>query len=257
MLTCVPWSGYSLVGTYQSEAVVTTPEDGPPEPVLAAMLDDVQAAFPHLEADRAAIRVVHHGLTPAHVVDGRADLLPESQVLSRPDLGVYSLVGVKFTTARLAAAAAVDALCRDLGRGSSSQTARATLPGGTAEGAAAAIDARCQAAGLDLDAAARQHLVDWYGTEAPEVLDYAIAAGLATRLTVDSPVLAGEIVYAQERAAALRLADVVLRRTDLGSTGHPGRAALEAAASLMAGRCGWSDAQREEEIRIVERRYEH
>lgn len=256
MLTCVPWNGYSLVGTFQSDTPVSPPEDRAPEDVLAAILDDVRSAFPHLDADRAAIRIVHHGLTPARIAGGRAHLLPESELLSHLEQGVYSLIGVKFTTARLAAAGAVDAVCASLGRRSPSQTSRHTLPAGTAEGAAAAVDARCHAADLDLDASARRHLVDWYGTEAPDVLDYAVTTGLASPVVEGSPVLAAEIAYAHAHGAAVRLADAALRRTNLGATGHPGRAALEAAAGVMTRRCGWSDEQRAAEIAHVERRYE-
>ncbi len=255
MLTCVPWHGRALVGTYQSDAFVSPPEDHPPADVIAAMLDDVRSAFPHLDADRTSIRVVHHGLTPASAGRGRAELLSESQILTHAGQGVYSLVGVKFTTARLAAAAVVDAVCHELGRRVPSETAQQTLPAGTAEGAAAAVDTRCRAIGLDLDTAVRRHLVAWYGSEAPDVLDYAAATGLASPLAPDSLVLGAEIAYAHAAGAALRLADAVLRRTDLGSAGHPGRPAIEAAAAVMAARCGWSEAERAAEIALVERRY--
>ncbi|MEO8482304.1 MAG: FAD-dependent oxidoreductase, partial [Acidobacteriota bacterium] len=240
MLTCVPWQGYSLVGTFQSDAIVEAPEDRPPTDVVTTMLDDVRTAFPHLDADRASIRVVHHGLTPARVTRGRADLLPESQLVTHVSQGIYSLVGVKFTTARLAAATAIDAVCAALHRSSTSHTSNVTLPAGTAEGTAAAIDARCRGARLALDAETRRHLVDWYGTEAPDVIDHAVATNLAFPLTPGSSVLAGEIAYALEHGAAVRLADAVLRRTNLGATGHPGHASLEAAANIMATRCHWS-----------------
>jgi glycerol-3-phosphate dehydrogenase len=68
-------------------------------------------------------------------------------------------------------------------------------------------------------------------------------------------VLAGEIAYAVEHGAAVRLADAVLRRTPLGGTGHPGDAALNAAADLLAARLGWSASERASEIAHVEARY--
>jgi hypothetical protein len=46
---------------------------------------------------------------------------------------------------------------------------------------------------------------------------------------------------------------VVFRRTDLASGGHPGRQALEEAATLTAAELRWSLARRSAEIAQVER----
>jgi glycerol-3-phosphate dehydrogenase len=68
-------------------------------------------------------------------------------------------------------------------------------------------------------------------------------------------VLRAEIDYAVREASAVRLADVVLRRTPLGSTGHPGKAALARAAETMAAPLGWTPEQIAQEIALVEKRY--
>jgi glycerol-3-phosphate dehydrogenase len=47
---------------------------------------------------------------------------------------------------------------------------------------------------------------------------------------------------------ALKLSDVVLRRTDLGSDGNPGDAALETAAGIMGKELGWEDTRIKSEI---------
>jgi glycerol-3-phosphate dehydrogenase len=51
------------------------------------------------------------------------------------------------------------------------------------------------------------------------------------------------------------LSDVVLRRTGLGSAGHPGRVALDRAADVMAAAAGWTPEQRAAEIAAVEAIY--
>ena len=79
--------------------------------------------------------------------------------------------------------------------------------------------------------------------------------GLVDRLAPDIPLLSGEVAYAIEHADAVHLSDVVLRRTSLGSAGHPGPAALERAATIMAERLGWSDERRAQEIALVEEIY--
>jgi glycerol-3-phosphate dehydrogenase len=50
----------------------------------------------------------------------------------------------------------------------------------------------------------------------------------------------------------LTLADVVLRRTDLGAGGHPGPAALRAAANVMARELRWTEDQIKREIALVD-----
>ena len=51
---------------------------------------------------------------------------------------------------------------------------------------------------------------------------------------------------------ACTLADVIFRRTDLGSAGHPGPAALTRAAAAMGALLGWDDAKIRAEIHAVE-----
>jgi hypothetical protein len=47
----------------------------------------------------------------------------------------------------------------------------------------------------------------------------------------------------------------VFRRTPLGSSGHPGAAAVERAAAIMARESGWSDARKSEELVLVRDRF--
>jgi glycerol-3-phosphate dehydrogenase len=54
---------------------------------------------------------------------------------------------------------------------------------------------------------------------------------------------------------ALSLADVVLRRTPLGTFGHPGAAELATCAALVGAELGWDPARRKREIAEVEAHY--
>ncbi|MEP6592660.1 MAG: glycerol-3-phosphate dehydrogenase C-terminal domain-containing protein, partial [Acidobacteriota bacterium] len=55
---------------------------------------------------------------------------------------------------------------------------------------------------------------------------------------------------------ALRLADIVVRRTGLGSAGRPAPEALRACARLAAAELAWSPARTEEEIALTSRVYD-
>ena len=54
---------------------------------------------------------------------------------------------------------------------------------------------------------------------------------------------------------ALTLGDVVFRRTEIGSAGHPGRATLETVAGVLATELRWDPQRIEREIADVESRY--
>jgi glycerol-3-phosphate dehydrogenase len=51
---------------------------------------------------------------------------------------------------------------------------------------------------------------------------------------------------------AQKLADVVFRRTELGSAGHPGKEALQACAETMSAELGWSAPRTRQELQEVE-----
>jgi glycerol-3-phosphate dehydrogenase len=54
---------------------------------------------------------------------------------------------------------------------------------------------------------------------------------------------------------ALKLGDVVFRRTDLGSGGHPGEAALKEAAYIMAKELDWDHHRVQAELDEVRESY--
>jgi glycerol-3-phosphate dehydrogenase len=112
-----------------------------------------------------------------------------------------------------------------------------------------------RALGLTLEKTIHAHLAGWYGTEGPAVLRCAHTEGALARLNPSGPVIEGEVIYAAREAAAVRLEDVVFRRTPLGSAGHPGEPALERAADLLTREWSWSIERREEELARVHRRF--
>jgi glycerol-3-phosphate dehydrogenase len=150
----------------------------------------------------------------------------------------------------------VDAAVAELGGGRRrSPTASLVLPHADIADVEGRLLETLRELGASLDRDQIEHLGGWYGTEASEVVRYAVTRQLLHRLAPGAAVLAGEIVYAVEYAQARRLGDAVLRRTPLGSAGDPGSDALEAAADLMAERLGWPADRRASEIADVRRRY--
>ncbi len=255
MLTAVPWGGHVLVGTYQSPAPVSDHAGAPPESEVRAFLDDVNSAFPALVVSMKDVRLVHWGLTPAATRGTRTDLLSEAQIVDHASTGapgVISLAGVKFTTARQAAARAVDAVCRRLGRHAGrSRTTERPLPYADIADAEGRLAEALRDRGLSLDRDMSDHLQSWYGTEGQEVVAFASETHMLDRIAPASPIMAGEIGYAVRHADAVRLGDAVLRRTPLGSSGHPGLPALTRAADIMGTMLAWDAERRLREIADV------
>ncbi|HUR21815.1 MAG TPA: glycerol-3-phosphate dehydrogenase/oxidase [Vicinamibacterales bacterium] len=257
MLTAVPWGGGTLVGTYQPDGIVREGEEVEPAPIVEAFLAEVRTTFPALDATREAVRFVHHGLVPGMTGPKGTDLLAEPKVLSHAELpGVTSLVGVKYTTARLAAERAVDAVARSIGATTRScRTATQLLPHADVADSDGLLQETSRGLAVRLDRDIQAHLAGWYGTEGPAVLQCAQTEGALARLTADCPVLAGEVIYAVRMAAAVRLEDVVFRRTPLGSAGDPGGTAIDHAAAVMGRECGWSSERQAEEVARVRKRF--
>ncbi len=185
--------------------------------------------------------------------------MPEHQVLRhqrRGAPGVISLVGVKYTTARLAAAAAVDAAIHELQqRAGPSRSGTTLLPHAGISDAEGRLIEQARELGLSFEPDVAGHLTSWYGAEAADVVRHAAAAGGLGRLTPSSPVLEGEIGYAADHSGVERLSDVVLRRTALSAAGHPGTAAVERAAAILSARAGWTPERTREEIESVDRAF--
>jgi glycerol-3-phosphate dehydrogenase len=210
---------------------------------------------------------------PAAGVDSRGDVRLAKESLIRDHRidglpGLMTVVGVRYTTARLTAERTVDAVGVALNRAlAASRTATTPLVGGDVSGLeaflerAAAIGAGVGAgvnaavpAGVDAGVARR--LASTYGTEYSRVLDVLRASDdLATPLGGGSPVTGGEVIYSAREEMAERLTDVVLRRTELGSAACPPRGLLERAAALMAAERGWDASRIATEIDEVEARY--
>ena len=257
MFTAVPWRDLVLVGTYQPDGAVREGTREPLGPFIDAFLAEIRTAFPALGATRDDIRFVHHALVPAQATPRGLDLLAEPRILAHAEApGLISLVGVKYTTARLAAERAVDTAMRHLRKsGGHSRTATTLLPHADVADSDGMLVETARALRVTLDAEVHRHLAGWYGTEASAVLRCAQASAALARVSARSPVIEGEAIHAVREAAAVRLDDVVFRRTPLGSGGDPGGDAIARLAAVMARECGWTGDRRDEEIALVRARF--
>jgi glycerol-3-phosphate dehydrogenase len=260
MLTLVPWRGKAIVGTGQSTTISTETTPDVPTSEVEQFITAANRAFPALKLTLDDVTLVHRGHVPAVTHGGRAELLPTSQILDHATEGadgLVTLVGAKYTTARATADRAVTLIGRKLRKAvSASRTSTTILPGaGIADHEALAIETG-RHLHLDVPLPVIRHLIGRYGEAAAEIVKLVaarpqLAAGVAPAVST----ISAEVVHAIAHESAMRLSDIVLRRTTLGAAGHPGSVALETCATVAAAELGWDATRVRDEIEAVERVY--
>jgi len=256
----LPWRGHSIIGT-TDEAYDGAPDDfRVTEADIAGLLATVNKHLPAAQLGRDDVLHFYGGLRPL-VDDGAStyDASRRSEVCDHAALGgprgLLSAVGGKWTTSRHLAEQVVDLALRKLGRKRvACSTAVTPLPGGAIGNFRAFVGAGIRRH-PGHDPALIEHLARNYGGRMGEVLRLADAdASLARPLADGLSEIGAQVVHAVRAEMAVSLADVVLRRTGLGTLGNPGEAALMAAARFMGGLLGWDRVER---LRQVERVLDH
>jgi glycerol-3-phosphate dehydrogenase len=256
----VPWRDATLAGTTYLPYKGTADELSITEGEIETFLQEIVLAYPSARLSRADVRLVHAGLVPVTGPRGSAgdvELARRFQIRDHAD-GMLSVTGVKYTTARGVAEAAVDrviARCGLAARRASSDDV--PLYGGDFEGGIDRyVEREVAAASPGVSAVAIRHWVAAHGSRYGEVMalgteDPRWLAPIAD----DTEVTGADIVHSIRHEMAITLADLVFRRTGLGSTGDPGDRALEAAARIAAHELGWNDTRTSDELAAVRRRF--
>ena len=258
-----PWRGVWLAGT------TDTVYEGDPDGfrITAAdireFVDELNGAMPAAQIRAEDVPFAFGGLRP--ITEKNLD--SGSKVARRYEItdhradggveGLISVVGVKYTTCRWLAEQVVDRAVAKLGRPAAPcTTAFEPLEGGDIASFDDFLAGELKVRPAGLPEAAARHLALSYGRLSERVKRLAAERPeLAGLIPGSSEVTRAEIAHAAREESALRLEDAVLRRTDLGTLGHPGRAALESCAAIMAAELGWDAARAAREIESIERIY--
>ncbi|HEV2270220.1 MAG TPA: FAD-dependent oxidoreductase [Steroidobacteraceae bacterium] len=249
----LPWNGYSLIGTRHLRCDPRTRSSDVRREEVLAFVSDLNSVLGRYRLAGADVRGVFAGLLP------EADEYPGSGVALERDpqvidhepaglAGLISVVGVKWTIAPAVAVRAVRMACRKL----VSAEEVVKRPRKLAPMASVFV---ADPSGLPpLDRAVLTHLQECYGAAHRNVLGLIAAdPSLGTRVVGDMPVILAQVAYAARAEMALRLADVVMRRTPLYLSRALDRPALTVCATALARELRWSteetDAQVDEAAR--------
>lgn len=260
-LFVAPWRGCAIVGTSHDRHEGGADRLRLERHEIDAFIDSVNVAFPGLSLGVTDIRLVHRGLLPASPHGDGLRLETRSVVADHRRDGIHGLIsmlGVRYTTARDTARRAIDLAVEQLERNAKPcRTDVTPLVGGDMADVDAFLHAAADASGCGVSSAARRRLALTYGTRHSLVLDKLVRSAEERQVLGDGcTVTVGEVRHAVREEMAVRLSDVLLRRTEAGSAGYPGDAAVARAARVAGAELGWSSRRMETEIADLRAEYQ-
>jgi glycerol-3-phosphate dehydrogenase len=259
ILFMTPWRHVTVVGTYHR------PYDGDPdrlhvtEAEIEDFLKEINSACPGVPIRRHEISFVHKGFLPMegiHPKTGEVNLSPHFKIVDHRKShlnGLISVVGVKYTTARDVSKRAVDLAFRILGQKSAKSISRQMpLFGGDIDDFDRFVSEGINQLSSVASPEASKHLIYHYGSEYPRLLQMIQSdPEMKTPVPGSSEVLTAEVVHGIREEMAMRLSDILLRRTDLGSAGNPGDETVQYCADVMAKELGWNSSRKKEEMDAI------
>jgi len=236
----LPWNGHSLIGTRHLRCDPSARSADVMREEVLAFVRDLNTVLGRHRLQGADVRGVFAGLLPEEDDNTGAAVARERdpQVIDHEPAGLrglVSVVGVKWTIAPAVALRAVRIACRQLGAGDElSKRPRKLAP------RASTIFPGPRGV-PPLDGAILAHLEQCYGAAHRHVLSLIAAEpALAARVVPDLPVILAQAAYAARAEMAVRLADLVMRRTPLYLSAALDRPALTACAATLARELRWS-----------------
>ena len=256
LLFTVPWRGTSMIGTEY------IPYEGDPDKFeiaddeIQAFIDDFNHAYPEATLTLDDILHVHGGLVPIHGVDpktGSVKLGKHYEIRDHKQEdgldGIISVLGVKYTTARFVADQILNRVYAAWNETSPPSTSAQTpLHDGRIERFEAFMQkAMGEKRPYSIPPNVLQQLIFNYGSAYENVLSY-VDIDAFDESDINIAISKAETRYAVREEMAQTLADVLFRRTELGSAGYPGDDVLQACADVMANELEWSLTKKETEI---------
>jgi glycerol-3-phosphate dehydrogenase len=256
----VPWRDFTLVGVWHrlfaDHPDATAVEDGE----LEGWIREINDCYPAMSLSEGDVVYRNCGLVPfgdGSVGTSELSFGKESRFIDHRRMhgieGLVTLIGIRYTTARGDAGRALDLLLEQMPAAPRPPgTERHPLAGGDIEDFGALRTAARRAQPEGVDEATLERLLHNHGTAYEAVLSQARAGSTDTRGIDGAPASMAEVTHAVREEMAIKLEDVVLRRTDLGSGSHPGAGVLGKVAARMGELLGWSGERASREVEDTE-----
>jgi glycerol-3-phosphate dehydrogenase len=253
ILFALNWGKYSLLGTKH------IPEGESPisERVLQVFLNEVNSGFPAAGLSFDDIVDVLWGYLPmeqSKSPSAEIKLVRDIQIIDHEKedgvSGLITVIGVRYTLARNIAQQAIDLVTSKLNKHASPcQTQTKPVFGGDIPHIDKFHNDAYANNTYGLDQAVIDQMVRAYGTEYPHVFNVLNEDQTYTEvLDGNQPVLKAEIVHAVREEMALKIGDVIYRRTELAPIGPVDDHMLITCAEIMANELGWNHERIQQEV---------
>jgi glycerol-3-phosphate dehydrogenase len=245
VLFVIPWGRHWIIGTTDTDWALDKAHPAASRADIDYVLGQVNKVLA-VPLTRDDVEGVYAGLRPLLAGESeQTSKLSREHTVAHPVPGLVMIAGGKYTTYRVMARDAVDAVAHGLdGKVAPSCTDQVPLAG--ADGYVALWNARqALARSSGLHVARIEHLLNRYGSMTGEVLDLIAADdSLGKPLAGADDYLRAEVVYAASHEGARHLDDVLARRTHASiETWDRGVTAAQEAVTLMAGPMRWKSRQ--------------
>ncbi len=261
----LPWRGHSILGTTDTvykgnpEELCVTEED------IELLLERANKVLSGTTLHRRDVLHAYAGLRPLVDADPAADNKNSYNASrkveifdhSRENLGCFvSVIGGKWTTARLIAERTVDLVGQKLGRTLRPCTTETTpLPGGEI-GKFQSFKKRAMQKFDFLEPNVCENLVLTYGSMAEDVASLvADAPELSECVDARASDIAAQVVHAVRQEMAMTVDDILFRRTGIGTLGHPGGDTVTRVARIMSSEFGWDAAETIRQVEATEQQF--
>ena len=108
----------------------------------------------------------------------------------------------------------------------------------------------------DINSTIMRHLSYNYGSAYGDILKYGEEdCEWIKPIPGSKEVLKAEVLHGVREEMALKLSDIVLRRTDAGTARNPGEAFLKEATQIMGKELSWDESKKKQEIEEVKNIY--
>ena len=223
---------------------------------LQSYLDEMNTALPALRLKFDDISMVNTGLTlfgdnDSETKDlsfGKRSILIDHSSDHQID-GLITLIGVRATTARGMAKQAVDLVFKKLDKKFvKSRTHELPIFGGQFENFEKLLQEANSNTKYPFNSDIVKSLIFNYGAKYEGVLKYikeytSLADTIGNTLTIKA-----EIIHAVQEEMAIKLGDVIFRRTDIGTGEFPSVDTVRASAETMGNELGWNENHIQSEI---------
>jgi glycerol-3-phosphate dehydrogenase len=257
VLFVIPWGQHWIVGTTDTDWTYDLAHPAATAADLDFILEHVNRVLA-VPLTRDDILGVYAGLRPLLAGESEdTSQLSREHAVARPQPGLISIAGGKYTTYRVMAADAIDAATADLGPIPSSVTEHVPLVG--ADGYHAMVNLTGELAREhNLPRWRLEHLLGRYGSLLGEVLALGDDdPSLLEPVPSAQEYLRAELRYAATHEAALHLDDILARRTRMSiETKHRGVDSAQETADLVRDVLGWDDEQVRAEVDSYTKRVE-